>query len=102
MSEATARKNAEWEERMHQGGTLLEYCEALRASSTGMSDPMSDELVADVRLWMSIRLGRWQEPTCDWDGLVRAIVEHSLRCYHLPPGLELNWPAPASGEGKEK
>lgn len=71
-------------EEMFQCGELLEHCQALRDSATGMGDPLRHP--EWIRNYIRARLDKWREPTDEWDGHVRALCGYALANYHPDAG----------------
>jgi len=81
------------DEAFFRRGTLLDHCAALRASATGMADPLSDH--AEVAAYVARRLSAWKDPGDAWDFAVFTLCKITLREYAAPP-----WAAtPERGRG---
>lgn len=76
----TAHDSAPTFDDMFQGGELLEHCQALRDSATGMGDRLRHP--EWIRKYICERLAKWREPTDEWDGHVRALCVYALTNYH--------------------
>jgi hypothetical protein len=74
----------DWNESLHQRGTLLDWCQALKSSHEGSGDRLAELEIAEVRKYMRGKLDRWRTPSSHWDRMVRSLVEHALRAYHAP------------------